>query len=78
MLRVEAYSEKTLFWYFGCLLFEMITGTVPFQSASMNNVLQDIMKANVKFPTSVPEDAKSLLILVICFPFVVDLASSLK
>ena len=49
-------------WYsFGCIIFEMLTGKVPFQEQDRYKLFEIILKGHVSFPEHLSKDAKDLI-----------------
>ncbi|CAH8504276.1 unnamed protein product [Dicrocoelium dendriticum] len=48
-------------WSFGVLMYEMLTGTLPFQAEHRNDTMQLILKAKLAMPPYFSPDAQSLL-----------------
>jgi len=60
-LKGEQFTEKSLCWHLGCVIYQMLTGSIPFYSPNIHTMFQETMKGILKIPESIPEDAKSLL-----------------
>jgi serine/threonine protein kinase len=45
----------------GVLLFELLTGSPPFEGASQNELFQNILKYNIKWPKGFSGVAKDLI-----------------
>jgi serum/glucocorticoid-regulated kinase 2 len=48
-------------WSLGTLIYEMLTGLPPFYSQNINIMYQKILNGELRFPTYVSQEAKSLL-----------------
>ncbi|OAF67257.1 hypothetical protein A3Q56_05017 [Intoshia linei] len=48
-------------WSFAVLMFEMLTGTLPFHGKTRKDTMEMIMKAKLAMPTYLSEDAQSFL-----------------
>ncbi|KAL5106138.1 Ribosomal protein S6 kinase alpha-3 [Taenia crassiceps] len=48
-------------WSFGVLMYEMLTGTLPFHGASKKETMSQIMKAKLEMPQMLSPGAQSLL-----------------
>lgn len=61
MLSRSNISKKIDHYAIGCVLFELLCGYPPFYSEKIEIVFERIAQGKVKFPESVPEDAKILI-----------------
>jgi serine/threonine protein kinase len=62
--RGQAVDKRTDIWAFGCVLFEMLTGTAPFDGATVTDILAAIIEREPDWsalPTSVPPGISRLL-----------------
>lgn len=48
-------------WSFGVLMFEMLTGNLPFHSATRQETMDQILKAKLGMPDNLSKDAQSLV-----------------
>nr|XP_023014547.1 ribosomal protein S6 kinase 2 beta isoform X1 [Leptinotarsa decemlineata] len=48
-------------WSFGVLMFEMLTGALPFQGSDRKETMTQILKAKLGMPTNLSPEAQSLL-----------------
>jgi hypothetical protein len=54
-------GEESDWWTYGVILFLLLTGKSPFASVQLNETVQNILKGDIKFPTDIHSDAKSLI-----------------
>lgn len=53
---------KSLDWYtYGLFLYEMLVGQPPYYASSRSQLYENIRKAELKFPKSMPSEAKDLI-----------------
>eukprot|EP01156_Anaeramoeba_ignava_P022698 Anaeramoba_ignava/c20958_g1_i1.p1 GENE.c20958_g1_i1~~c20958_g1_i1.p1 ORF type:complete len:424 (-),score=137.80 c20958_g1_i1:27-1298(-) len=55
------YGKSADWWSLGILLYEMFVGVPPFFSENTNLLFQKVLKAPLKFPQQVPQDARDLI-----------------
>lgn len=48
-------------WSFGVLMFEMLTGNLPFHSATRQETMDQILKAKLGMPDNLSKEAQSLV-----------------
>lgn len=61
ILLNKGHGKPVDWWTFGVLLYEMLAGIDPFNDEDTMMIYQKILQGKVKFPTSFPPDAKSLV-----------------
>jgi len=61
VLKGKGYGRAVDWWSFGSLLYEMLTGLPPFYSTDVQEMYRKIMTDKLKFPSTMSENAKSLL-----------------
>ncbi|ELV10540.1 Ribosomal protein S6 kinase alpha-6 [Tupaia chinensis] len=54
-------SQSADWWSYGVLMFEMLTGTLPFQGKDRNETMNMILKAKLGMPQFLSAEAQSLL-----------------
>ncbi|XP_054163480.1 ribosomal protein S6 kinase 2 beta-like [Oppia nitens] len=57
----KGHTTAVDWWSFGVLMFEMLTGVLPFQGANRKDTMQQIMKAKLCMPQYLSPEAQSLL-----------------
>jgi len=61
VLEGKGYGKEVDWWSFGTLMYEMFTGLPPFYSEDVQLMYSKIMNAKLKFPSTIPEQAVSLI-----------------
>jgi len=61
IIKGKGHSKPVDWWSLGILIYEMLVGLPPFYSENMNEMYELILKAPLKFPSFVPNEAQSLL-----------------
>lgn len=57
----QGHTKSADFWSLGVVMFEMLTGVLPFQGANRKDTMQQIMKAKLCMPHYLSPEAQSLL-----------------
>ncbi|XP_043913075.1 ribosomal protein S6 kinase alpha-6 [Protopterus annectens] len=57
----RGHTQSADWWSFGVLMFEMLTGTLPFQGKDRNETMNMILKAKLGMPQFLSPEAQSLL-----------------
>uniref|UniRef100_A0A1I8FFV5 Protein kinase domain-containing protein n=1 Tax=Macrostomum lignano TaxID=282301 RepID=A0A1I8FFV5_9PLAT len=57
----KGHGYASDWWSYGVLMFEMLTGQLPFQGANRKDTMQQILKAKLGMPQFLSPDAQSLL-----------------
>jgi len=61
MVKGISYGKGVDWWSVGILLYDMITGSPPFQSKSRGELQQLILRQRIRFPPHVSPEAESLI-----------------
>jgi len=61
MLRGEAYTQSIDWWAIGVLLFELLTGSTPFEASTTLETYQKIMLYEISFPDGFDPDAQDMV-----------------
>jgi len=57
----KGHTSAVDWWSFGVLMYEMLTGVLPFQGGGRKETMQQIMKAKLSMPQYLSPEAQSLL-----------------
>ncbi|KAG8448390.1 hypothetical protein GDO86_015472 [Hymenochirus boettgeri] len=57
----RGHTQSADWWSFGVLMFEMLTGTLPFQGKDRNETMNMILKSKLGMPQFLSSEAQSLL-----------------
>ncbi|XP_042904461.1 ribosomal protein S6 kinase 2 beta isoform X2 [Parasteatoda tepidariorum] len=57
----KGHTTAADWWSFGVLMFEMLTGSLPFHSSNKKQTMDQILKARLQMPYYLSEPAQSLL-----------------
>ena len=61
IIKEEGHDEKVDIWCIGVLLFELITGNVPFQGNDIETLKENILHLRIAWPKDINIDAKNLI-----------------
>ena len=61
IIKEEGHDEKVDIWCIGVLLFELMTGSVPFQGNDLDTLKENILHLKITWPKDINIDAKNLI-----------------
>ena len=61
IIKEQGHDEKVDIWCIGVLLFELITGNVPFQGNDIDTLKENILHLKISWPKDINIDAKNLI-----------------
>ena len=65
IIREQPHDEKVDIWCIGVLLFELTTGTLPFQGETIEALKNNILNLKICWPKDINLDAKNLIIKIL-------------
>ena len=65
IIREQPHDEKVDIWCIGVLLFELTTGTLPFQGETTEALKNNILNLKISWPKDINLDAKNLIIKIL-------------
>ena len=63
--RGQPLDKRTDIWAFGCVLYEMLTGTRAFRGETVSEILADVMKSEPRWTALPPETPAALRNIVL-------------
>uniref|UniRef100_A0AC34QBT9 3-phosphoinositide-dependent protein kinase 1 n=1 Tax=Panagrolaimus sp. JU765 TaxID=591449 RepID=A0AC34QBT9_9BILA len=61
VLQTQLAGYEADFWAVGAILYQMLTGLVPFRANNEYHIMRRVMNLQYEFPEGLPEDAKDLV-----------------
>ena len=61
MINKAGHDQRIDLWNLGVLLFELLTGSPPFQGANQEELFQNITRLKIQYPKDFPKMAKDLV-----------------
>ena len=61
IIKEQGHDERVDIWCIGVLLFELITGNVPFQGNDIETLKSNILHLRIAWPKEMSQDAKDLI-----------------
>ena len=61
IIKQQGHDEKVDIWCIGVLLFELITGSVPFPGNDLETLKRNIINLRINWPKDINSEAKSLI-----------------
>ena len=65
IIREQPHDEKVDIWCIGVLLFELTSGTLPFQGETTEALKNNILNLKISWPKDINLDAKNLIIKIL-------------
>ncbi|KAE9550247.1 hypothetical protein FO519_006545 [Halicephalobus sp. NKZ332] len=61
VLQTQLAGYEADFWAVGAILYQMLTGQVPFRANNEYHIMRRVMNLQYEFPEGLPDDAKDLV-----------------
>jgi aurora kinase len=61
IIKEKGHDEKVDIWCIGVLLFELMTGSIPFQGKDIESLKNNILHLKITWPKEMNKDAKDLI-----------------
>ena len=65
IIKEQGHDEHVDIWCIGVLLFELITGNVPFQGNDLETLQNNILKLKISWPRDINTDVKNLIMKIL-------------
>ena len=65
-LHEDGYSLKTDVWSLGCVIFELLTGKIPFTGKNRKDFYKNVDKGDYKIPEDIKPSDQLLLLISSC------------
>ena len=65
IIKEQGHDEHVDIWCIGVLLFELITGNVPFQGSDIETLQKNILKLKIAWPRDINTDVKNLIMKIL-------------
>ena len=65
IIKEQGHDEHVDVWCIGVLLFELITGNVPFQGNDIETLQNNILKLKISWPRDINTDVKNLIMKIL-------------
>ena len=65
IIKEQGHDEHVDIWCIGVLLFELITGNVPFQGNDIETLQNNILKLKISWPRDINTDVKNLIMKIL-------------
>ena len=65
IIKEQGHDEHVDIWCIGVLLFELMTGNVPFQGNDLETLQNNILKLKISWPRDINTDVKNLIMKIL-------------